>query len=38
MFSGFKTTIVEVDLIQQRKKEKKRQGTSNMHEEKQAWR
>jgi hypothetical protein len=38
MFSRFKTTIVEVDLIQQRKKEKKRKGTNNRHEEKQAWR
>jgi hypothetical protein len=38
MFLGFKTTIVEVDLIQQRKKEKKRKGRNNRHEEKQAWR
>jgi hypothetical protein len=38
MFSRFKTTIVEVDLIQKKKKEKKRKGTNNRHEEKQAWR
>jgi hypothetical protein len=36
MFSRFKTTIMEVDLIQQRKKKKKRKGINNRHEEKQA--
>jgi hypothetical protein len=38
MFSRFRITIVEVDLIQQRKKEKKSKGTNNRYEEKQAWR
>jgi len=38
MFSRFKTTILEVDLIQQRNKENKRKGTNNRHEEKHAWR